>query len=183
MNENRRPSSEQTLADRLRQEARQSRPEFSEELHTRICRAVEDARGRPLPLEMATGRPPARWLLAAAIAACVLLAVAAVWQMQDSTSWLKRRAPAVVQHSSPNSSGTSVVSTPTSVKSDPAVASSSDEDLEAIADLAVLVTDGVVRSSLVNRRWGYLDDDFRLAVEFINDRFPWSDTATATSKN
>lgn len=79
MTRDRLPERNQVLAARLRCEARESQPAFSEELHARICRALEQAEGaRPPERRLAAGwRSAVYAALAASLTVAAALSVVA----------------------------------------------------------------------------------------------------------
>jgi hypothetical protein len=74
---------ESRLRRRLRREAAQSRPAFSETLHRHICSAVDRAEAAPASRVPAAG-PPWRRLAWAAAAACLLCALVAGWRLREA---------------------------------------------------------------------------------------------------
>jgi hypothetical protein len=82
------PSSEErSLRERLRQEATESRPEFSESLHERIAGALRRHHATIGAVHRAATRKGwQRGLVALAAAACLLAAVAIGWQLIQSTA-------------------------------------------------------------------------------------------------
>jgi hypothetical protein len=75
------------LGERLRREAMESRPAFSESLHRRIVCAVKQHHAAVASL-VAGPTVSRRWprVLAAALAACVLCAAAIGWQLVENAS-------------------------------------------------------------------------------------------------
>jgi len=142
-------SGERDLAERLRREAEASRPDFSEELHRRICLVIEQGDApSPRPEKRAPGFPR-MWATVAAtllVAGAVLLA----WQSYN---------PQVVDP------GTTVEET-----SPEAVA-------EELAELSTVTQDTVegalqVDSHLAAEGWAHLDHDAQVATELILDQLP-----------
>jgi hypothetical protein len=79
---------EELLAERLRREAIESRPAFSESLHRRILRDVRQhhAAAATLVAGPAVARRWPRVLAAVLAAACLLGAVAVGWQLMENAS-------------------------------------------------------------------------------------------------
>lgn len=152
------------LARRLEHEARATRPAFSEVLHARICRALEEegpARARP------AGEPRklARWL-PVAVAATLLVGAALVG------SWWSRSArpgtTPVVQ--SPRPAAPSVA---------PAVAVADASDAVADPDTITRPTGQVaehfgllVDEAISEGQWAYLDHDVGVAVRLLMNQVP-----------
>jgi hypothetical protein len=150
------------IADRLQYEARQTRPVFSDSLHARICRAVEqDEMAEPL-------RPAApQGLFRAGIAATVAATLAVgvlylVWQGNFTGARPKpgdlagaggQEKDIVLPKPMPDEDSPS----PTDVPANPAV------------DIGLLVD-----STLTNRQWAYLDHDTQLAARMLLDQLPGS---------
>jgi hypothetical protein len=101
------PSSEErSLRERLRQEATESRPEFSESLHERIAGALRRHHAAIAAVPRAArAKDWQRGLVALAAAACLLAAVAIGWRLiqtgeqrepgrdlaSDNQEWIERR--------------------------------------------------------------------------------------------
>jgi len=142
------------LADLLQQEAEQTRPAFSESLHARICRAVEESSVAELP------RPAARPRLVRVGIAAVVAATLAI-----GVFCLARHG------AKPNT-----VAGPGSTDHD-SVAPEPDEDLQPLADMpgnAAVDIGLLVDSTLTNRQWAYLDHDAQLAATMLLDQLPRS---------
>ncbi|OHB71037.1 MAG: hypothetical protein A2V70_15135 [Planctomycetes bacterium RBG_13_63_9] len=147
------PHEEKALADRLKQEAKASRPAFSEALHARICRAVRQ-RQTAVPPRVVAGRSRRRWAVATAAAACLVGAVVVVWQMD----YLSGRTPEAPEHARRNGDS-----------SDPLA------QLGAIARVANNTTTDVgmlMDSDLTARQWAYLDHDARVATRLLIEQLP-----------
>jgi hypothetical protein len=171
---------ERLLAESLRREAEQSRPEFSETLHTRICRAVRECPREDAPAWWRRAFVPgwrrnrrygeaswprvAGWACAAVAAACLVGAAIVAWPGNDA-----RRGT----HTSGNAQvGLSSGSTAPSLdlKSVRALASGVSGTLQDWAD-----------SAAATQRWAYLDGDARLAVEMLAARLPFDVAASLAS--
>jgi hypothetical protein len=100
------PTEEQALREQLRQEAAQSRPEFSESLHQRIAGAIREHHAAIAATHRAiAAKHGRRGLVALLTAACLLAAVAIGWRFihpvapqdrgndiaQAHQAWLERR--------------------------------------------------------------------------------------------
>ncbi len=164
---------EQQLIERLRQEAAQRRPEFSEELHRRICRAVEQERAQPSRLRRrgwwADGR---RWTIlgaGAAVAAGIALLGAAMllgWIDLDRPG--APEAPVPVVHNEPR---VPVEPAPGPVERGPETVPPA--EVPFLAEEAAARVGLLVDATLDNRQWAYLDHDLRLGAELLVDRLPW----------
>ena len=148
---------DELLSECLRQEAMASRPQFSERLHQRLCRAVRQCEARQLstlPQPVALRRV-GRWALAAA-AAIVLLAMAAfVWQSID-------RDP--------------MTTLPQESEVASAIAVDPSAGLDGVTDLASQAAenlDNLVDSAIAAQRWAQLDHDARVVIETLADRLPF----------
>ena len=149
-------------ADRLRNEARQTRPAFSESLHARICRAVEGSKIAEPPRRVAPSRF-GRIGITAALAASLVVAVSyLVWQGSTPSGPVspRRLMPKPANLADRNGQENIVVEpelgpdedlqSPTDVPGNPAV------DIGLLVDL-----------TLTDRRWAYLDHDARLAARML----------------
>lgn len=157
---------EKGLAQRLRRDAESSRPEFSEALHERVCRAIRES--RPGEVQPKRRRPLGRlalsWAAVAVAAACVAAAVI-VWKARDVTP--RPSLPgegAIAGHSRP------AKAVPPDSLANAAV------DLSPLTGLTGQVSAGIpalVDAAMDARRWAYLDHDARLTLEILTDRFPF----------
>jgi hypothetical protein len=144
---------EQRLADRLKREARATRPAFSEALHARICRAVSDsgpaARRRP-----STSPWRHRWLLLAAAAALLLSVSLVAWWLAPPSASPTRSPGAKVAFVEPHEPTVDpeMITGPTG------------EMAEEFGKL--------VDSTLETGQWAYLDHDARVAAQFLMDQLP-----------
>lgn len=150
---NRIPTGEQDrLADHLRQEARATRPEFSQELHERIRQAV-----RQDELLLARNPPAASWrqrLMPLTVAAALLLGVSL------TAFWV----------SGPPDRGPEATRPAESVKTTESVADPFElagETGRAAEHLGLLMD-----SALSQQQWGYLDHDLQLAARLLIDQLP-----------
>jgi len=166
------PDRERALAGRLREEALQARPEFSESLHARVQAAVSEARlqheqGRRQP------RPRTivlRWALAAAMAAGLLVAAALAWQVAKGP-----RAGPSPQDLAGNDQPRPERRDPPPDASDPL---SEWLVVANAASGAVLLLDQWADETLVARPWADLDHDARLALELLVERIPFDAIAS-----
>lgn len=162
---------EEILAVRLQREAARARPRFSEGLHARICRAIQQSR----PQEPAADRVGMRWQRwpTWAVAAAVSLVVAIlVWGL-DRTSGLHGPQPSqLADQAAPK------VRSPANASFLP-----TELDLHSVAGLAAAVPDQIdalVDSAIVAQQWASLDDDAQLTVKMLADRLPF-DLASSLS--
>lgn len=154
------------LADRLRQEAGQARPAFSESLHARICRSVEEADmaepSRP------TARPRlVRVGLAAAVAATLAVGVFSIIGQGIAPNPVTPNPGSLVNNGA-TSNGTTDYDI-VEPEPDEAFQAPTDVPVNAVVDLGLLVD-----STLTNQRWAYLDHDARLAATLLLDQLPGS---------
>jgi hypothetical protein len=143
------PEDETALAQRLRGEAHASRPEFSEQLHARICAAIRMHRPRS-QAPRKTSLTLRRWACAAATAACaagVVLAAGRAFWRADPRHDLTDRAVAAVEPSAP-------------------------PDLEALASGTAQRWGALVDAAWTTSQWAYLDHDARLAANLLLDQLP-----------
>jgi anti-sigma factor RsiW len=141
---------EDALAGRLKREAEALRPAFSEELHTRICRAVRQSGARPD--RPAPVRSWSRRLVYAALAATLLISASLI-ALRLSRLELAPPGPRGVA---------------------PRIASTTDPlaGVEALIDVTDDAAEQVmlVDSTLIDRQWAYLDHDVRMAAGLLIDQ-------------
>lgn len=148
---------EEILAERLRQEARASRPEFSERLHGRLCCAVRECEVRQIlssPRRMAP-----RWALATVVATVLVATAAVFWQS------IGRHPGSALQDA--NEPPVAVV--------DPSA------DMQRVTDLASQAAENLdilVGSAIEAQRWAHLDHDAQVVIQTLADRLPF-DVPTA----
>ena len=134
------------LANRLREEAQATRPEFSQELHQRICQAVQQ--DKTLPVRHPRAAPWRQRFLPLAVAAALLLGVSfTAW-------WFSRPAE---QGPGPTEIAESVA--------DPF-------DLAGETGRAAEQFGLLVDSALNQQQWGYLDHDVQLAARLFIEQLP-----------
>jgi hypothetical protein len=157
---------EQRLGDRLRREALESRPAFSEELHARMVRAVRQSEVFDAPKRRRPSFPDAWWSLRpvriAAACACVLAAAIVGWRLTGRG----------IEPGGPHSPA------PPEWVAPMAVDGGTDEvtgGLLAISELADRVAgqlDKMLDSQVVSEDVAYLDEDARLAVRGLIAQLP-----------
>jgi len=152
MVEHRSNDDEKALADRLRQEAQETRPAFSESLHSRICRAVEHCEIHKRPrsaIELFRNR----W---------VYMAVAAT--LLVGALFVARRL-SLPGGSTPEKNNVAVEE---KTEADP------DTDAETPTDVPLDAVDiGMLVDSTFSRpRWAYLDHDAQLVARMLIDQLP-----------
>ena len=142
---------EKLVADRLRREIGQSRPEFSEELHARLRRALRQDQANKLSHPRA--RPAAgrlfRWASVLA-AICLLLAVCAAWQAMHASRDAGPHAPALATRGKPSLGS-----------------------MSELAHRAVAKTDAMVSAAVKAHRWAGLDQDVRSVLKMPVARLPF----------
>ena len=155
---------ERTMADRLQNEARQTRPAFSEALHARICRAVEASKIAEPPRQVAPSRL-GRFGIAAALAASLIVAVSyLVWQGSTPSG------PASPHRLMTKPDNFASLDGQEDIAVEPEPELGPDEDLQSPTDVPgnPAVDIGLlVDSTLADRRWAYLDHDARLATRML----------------
>ncbi len=159
------PEYEKILAERLRREASQSRPPFSEALHTRVLEAIQNlpADARPVG-RRGRNRRLARALIVAVSAACVIAAAALGWRALRPSPQREGNPRQVVARAG-------AAQTPTTIDTPDTVAA----DIEMCTDLADQATDkigGLVDSVAIDQQLAYLDEDARLAAQALTNRLP-----------
>lgn len=163
---------EQALADRLRREAADDRPEFSPRLHRQLCSAVRCCESA----KTAAGRAaavgwPRRYALATALAAAGAIAAAAfVHQMLTGED-----GPGPAENASLASSGVPAGASPHFTAEGVQVAADVPSEMETFGELADFATDEIgtmVEWTVTQRPWDYLDENARAAFEALNRRVP-----------
>jgi len=158
---------EKRLAERLKAEAREDRPSFSEALHGRIVRSLEKAPAPPRP------RSSTAWLghpwLSVAVAATVLVGgLVVAWRIQRVEEPVAGPSPNEFADAHVPASVVPELETPEieTPKPDPPA----DEDpLEGLAgDVAPMVD-----LALTEPQWAYLDHDMKLAANLLMDQLPF----------
>ena len=150
------PAEEKTLADWLRREAEATRPEFSETLHGRIRRTLED-RKAPARQRGRTSWPGRRWAYAA-VAATLMIGVSLLaWRLSTPTG----PGPGPAQQ--------------TATVGDPAQPPAVLSPLVDVAGMTDRTTQqvGTLASVLTTQQWAYLDHDARVAMDLLIDQLPF----------
>lgn len=162
MLESRSSDGEKRLADRLKREASATRPAFSENLHARICQALQRCEA-PASLRPKRRRLPRRWVLVAVAATLLVSACLAAWRLfrPPGPAWR------------PIDTDIVVVDVP-----DPA----GDPDVSPVVDPEMITGPAgdaaeqvvmLVDSTLSTGQWAYLDHDARVAVELLVGQLPF----------
>jgi hypothetical protein len=142
---------EKLVADRLRREIGQSRPEFSEELHARLRQALRQEQANKLSQPAA--RPAAgrlsRWASVLA-AICLLAAVCAAWQAMHVARDVGPNAPTLATDRKPSLGS-----------------------MSELAHRAVAKTDAMVSAAVKADRWAGLDQDVRSVLKMPVARLPF----------
>lgn len=153
------PTDEETrLADRLRREARATRPAFSEALHARVCRALQPC-APASPPRAGAGRMGRRWL-SLAVAATLLISVVSV-------AWWLNRSPR---------SGPSPVARNVPVPPIPDPGADPDVITEPTGEIAEHLG-MLVDSTVTAGQWAYLDHDAQVAVRLLMNQLPFNETS------
>jgi hypothetical protein len=156
---------ETAMAERLRQEALAVRPAFSEDLHARLCAALQSC-----PADAARPRPSAsgrwfRWAPAAAAAAGLLLAVGVTWI-----------ATKTQPDAGPAGSGSAGNSDYLALRGTPGLGKAHRKaDVRSMTELVGQMSskfDGFVDSAVKAPRRYYLDRNLRLALQMPVVRVP-----------
>ncbi len=161
---------ERVLADRLRREAEACRPEFSEDLHQRLCSEI---RRREAMKPAVAPAPVSGWLrrhgLATALAAAgVLVATVVVWQSIKGDGL----PPGGVD---PSLAGSDLPVPPLPAPDVTHPTTDTPAELAMVSDLANLATEEIgilVESTVTQPRWASLDQNTKLALEALNNRVP-----------
>jgi len=171
-------SDETMLEERLRREARESRPEFSEQLHARICDAVSQRRSRTASIRSCedcrrlSSRPGLRfgtrrspWIAVAATAAFAAGVAAVVWGL---TVWDSASDVAGARAELAIASAGTATSPPDWLELG--------SHLYAFSDLPDRLSghiDDWTQSAVVAQQWAYLDHDAQLTVRMLANRLPF----------
>jgi hypothetical protein len=167
------PRAERLLAERLRDEAIRSRPAFSEALHGRILRAVEERKAAPPPARAAR-RP--RLLPALAATACAAAVVLAGWQLAQYLGQPRNAGRELVKEEavvpvSPGVPGPQA-GPPAIVERRPTDPPAETESLADLAESAAQNLNVAVETALAAHQTAYLDHDGRLAAEVLLAHLP-----------
>jgi hypothetical protein len=155
------PEHDDKLAVRLRQEASDSRPEFSDALHARVLEAISRSQTTEQSLLRDSASPRAyirRVLPAAVVAASIIAAIMAGWLTTRKGSGVFSGPATVAQEER----------LPTPISRESA------SDAELLSDLADQATDGIsiaLDSTVASQKSAYLDD-FQLVTDTLIDRVP-----------
>jgi hypothetical protein len=156
---------EMAIAERFRQEALAVRPAFSEDVHARLCAALQSCQ-----TDAARLRPPAhgRWFgwASAAAAACLVLAI--------GTTWIAIKArPGAGVAGSGSAGGAGYLAH----RGAPGVGGSHRKgDVRSMTELVGQMStkfDGMVDLAVKAPRRYYLDRNLRLAMQTPVVRVPW----------
>ncbi len=161
------PENERRLADRLRREAEDRRPEFSESLHQRIVEATTWHKVQPRPA--AFGRPELRaWLGAALAVGIAVVATVGVWQYvhREAPQALQPRETAVLPPGEVAEPETGHDVPPVDVEQSPL------DPLDAVAGGTAETVGNLVDATLRKSQWAYLDHDARLAADLMLAQLP-----------
>jgi hypothetical protein len=165
-----------TLAGRLQREARASRPEFSEDLHERMCRALWPCEtGTIMVARVAPPRGRAgRWLVAAAAAASVLIVAGFAWRAGLLSTPSDAPLEAVVAQHEPAAAvpgplAPAPLPVAAEIFSDPAA---DFEHVTALVDEAAGQFNEFLASAVAAPRFTYLDQDASLA-EGLAEHLPF----------
>ncbi len=166
---------EKALGDRLRAEAAQSRPDFSEALHARICRAVQHCRPDEAGVDRrpaGSRRGPRRTLATVAVAASLGTAMF-VWQAYRNGYGPDGARPGGLADRAATG-GTSLADAP-----------DFHVELYAVTGFAATMPekiDALIDSAVATQQWTDLGDDARLTVRMLADRLPF-DLASSLTLN
>jgi hypothetical protein len=151
------------IADRLRHEAKDTRPAFSESLHVRICRAVEQSEMAEPPRPVALPYSSRGGITAAVAATLAVGVLYLVWQGNSPSGSVPKPGEIV------SSAGQEKAVVNPEPRPDEALPSSTDVPGNPAVEIGLLVD-----STLTNRRWAYLDHDLQLATRMLLDQLPGS---------
>ena len=152
------------LGERLRREAMASRPEFSDDLHARLCLAIGHVDVRPTPTPAAADRAP-RGLLAVAVVVALCMASAIAWR---SIQW----SPAASDEDSSMIAdrGSQERKDEPGPLVDPLTGIAT---FSQFADQATEQLDVLVASAVQKQQWADLDHDAQLMWESIAAQLPF----------
>jgi hypothetical protein len=164
-------SQERALAERLRREAAESRPEFSETRHGRLCRAVF---GSETTKPATSPTPASGWLsrrgVAAALAVAGALAVAVIaWQSITENGPSNRVVMPPPGSDSP--AGPPAPAAPDDTHR-PVVAVTELEIVTGLVDQATEELVSLVESTETQPQWASLDQNAELALTALNSSVP-----------
>lgn len=163
---------EQALANRLRREAADGRPEFSQRLHRQLCstvRSCELAKTAAGPAA-AVGWPRRYALVTALAVAGAITAVAFVHQV-----WMGEDGPRPAENASLAASNVPAGALPLRAAEGVQVAADVPTEMETFGELADFATDEIgtmVEWTVTQRPWDYLDENAWAAFEALNRRVP-----------
>lgn len=142
---------EKAVADRLRHEIGESRPEFSEGLHDRLFQGLQQYRANrmPSPIRQATARRLSRWASFAA-ATCILVAVCGTWYAIHVARDAKS-APLALAN----------------------IRKAGLSNLTELADRVAVKTDTLVDTAVKSHRWANLDNDAQALLKMPAARLPF----------
>lgn len=185
---------EQQLIERLRREAAQCRPRFSEELHRRICRAIAEQAEQP-PTRFRRGWWTGGWQwtilgAGAAVAAGITLLGTAMllgWVHMDQPPVRPEPVPIVRNGSrvpaehlrSPAQRDRDLVFSSPNAPKQPEQGHAPKQPQQTPAEVPLLAEEAAARVGLLvdatldRPRWAYLDHDLRLGAELLVERLPW----------
>lgn len=163
---------ERALADRLRREAVDGRPEYSQRLHRQLCSAVRSCESAKTAAGPASAVSlPRRYALVTAIA--VAGAIAAVVFVQQT--WMGEDGPRPAENASLAASSVPAGSLPRPTAEGMQVAADVPSEMETVGELADFATDEIgtmVEWTVTQRPWDYLDENARAAFEALNRHVP-----------
>jgi len=165
------PRDERRLAERLRREAEQQQPAFSEALHRRIVEALPSRETMPRP--GGARRPaPRLWLAAALVASIAVAAVLVVSRVLDHPApgppTPDETAAVPKQHTPRERMPREKAPSP-----EPDAGEQGELDpLGAVAGGTPANVDRLVDATLARSKWAYLDHDARLAANLMLDQIP-----------
>lgn len=151
------------VADRLRHEAKETRPAFSESLHVRICRAVEQSEMAEPPRTAAAPRLGRAGIVGAVAATLAVAVLYLVWQGNPTSG------PVPKPSDMAGSGGQEDVMVELERGPDGKLQSPTDVPGNLAVEIGLLVD-----STLTNQRWAYLDHDAQLATRMLLDQLPGS---------
>jgi len=154
------------LADRLRREAQQTRPAFSESLHARIRDAVAQTEMAEPP-RPATARRLGPIRIATAVAATLLIGTLAFVWYANFRSGTSPKPGEMARAGGPEHGGQEKIIVEPPPGPDEGLPSPTEVPGNPAADIGLLVD-----ATLTRRRWAYLDHDAQLAARLLLDQLP-----------
>jgi hypothetical protein len=166
------------LAQRLRREARRSRPAFSGALHERVLAAIQAASAPTVTVRQRRGvRGQAlSWAMAAAASIALLLALTLAWKKSVTTPRDLTAREGTARPDSGASGKLPYTAPPVAVAPRDLTAKKDADDIDAAAEELANSASGIgdwVRSAAGDGQWGGLDRDAQRALATVAGPLPF----------